>query len=102
MPSSPVVHCTVTSRPETALSVTVNSAVPPSAMEASPIVSSGVASSSVIVSVAASTATPSSSAVNVTVSSSSSNMSSIGSSVNCPLPLNSPALIVRSKLSTVV
>ena len=69
-------------------------------MEASPTVSSGVASSSVIATPASLMVRPAAVACTVSVSSASSRASAVGVSVKVLLPLERPAAIVMSKAST--
>ena len=98
--SSPVTHCTVTSRPDTGLRVMLKWALSPSAALKSPMKSSGSASSSVMDTLALYTVRPGDVPCTVSVSSSSSSASWSGVSVKVFWALFCPAGMMRSKLVT--
>ena len=96
--SAAVAHCTVTSRPDTGVSVIVNVAWPPSVTAlASAMDSAGRSSSSVILIVAPDTVSDPAEPVRLSASSFSSSLSFVGVSVKSAVALDSPAGIAIVK-----
>ena len=98
--SSPVVHCTVTSRPDAGVRKMVKNALPPSAMLTSPMLSTGRGSSSMMDRLALFTVRSGALPWIVIVSVSSFRESSFGHQMKVCCPLFCPAGMVRLKLST--